>query len=739
MRKIFSAILVAVSLLAFQQAYAQQIKGTVIQSLENGKSETIAGANVYWADKSHGTVTSSNGTFEIAFPPAGMPIITSFIGFRSDTLYPVAGKNKYEIRLVSSLTLSTYEVVENGANSHMQRMNPIATQEIGTGELQRAACCNLSESFETNASVDVSFTDAVSGAKQIQLLGLAGVYSQIMAENVPYLRGLGNAFGLDYIPGTWMESIQISKGTSAVLNGYESVTGQINVEFKKPESGEKLFFNAYGNDIGKMEYNFNARKQINKKLSTIVFGHYSFLNREVDHNHDDFMDVPKTSLLSIANNWKYQDDSGLEFRAGIRMMTEDRNAGQLSSLLSSAGPEGLYTMNVASNRVEGFLKTGFIFKKWPSTSLGIIQSYTIHNMDAIFGNRIYKAEQRSYYANMIFQSTFGNPKHAYNAGLSFTNDNLHETLSDTSWNNVEQVPGAFFQYTYNVPKKVTLIAGIRGDYNSRFGYLVTPRLHLRFNLFEETTLRLSAGKGYRTPHVIPENLYLIAGSRPIIFTGVDRIEKAYNVGINLTHYFHFLGNEGNISAEAYTTSFQDQLLLDTEADTANIIMFNLDGKSFSNSYQVELSYPINKYIEIRAAYRRTDVRFTFLDGSLKAKPLVNRYKGLFTIAYASRMKKWQADLTFQFNGPSTLPDRSVFPEQYQVLAESPSYIMINAQLTKNFKRWGVYVGAENLANFKQHHPIIGADEPFGNYFDPSVVWGPVMGRKIYAGLRVRFL
>jgi outer membrane receptor for ferrienterochelin and colicins len=259
------------SLLAFA-ASADGVTGSVFEKQKDGKKLPLAGVNVYWAGTTKGTFTDTGGKFSISRQGITDPkLVFSLLGYGKDTLAVNSDKAKLEVELRSNETeLGEVEITGKQDNTFVSKLNARATTVITTGELQRAACCNLAESFETNASVDVSYSDAISGARQIQLLGLSGIYSQIMTENVPLIRGLATPFGLNYIPGSWMESIQVAKGTSSVVQGYESVTGQINVEYKKPETAPKFFLNLFGNSNLRFEGNADAAFKINDKLSTSV-------------------------------------------------------------------------------------------------------------------------------------------------------------------------------------------------------------------------------------------------------------------------------------------------------------------------------------------------------------------------------------------------------------------------------------------------------------------------------------
>lgn len=716
-----------------------QVNGVVKGINSNGDTILLPNANIYWTSISNGTTSNLDGSFSIDQPSEGVSIVVSYIGYHNDTISAPFSSQPYIIIMKENSFLNEVEISSTGAGSHIDRMNPIYTENITDGELKRAACCNLAESFETNASVDVNYTDAVSGAKQIQLLGLAGVYSQLLIENIPFMRGIGASFGMEYIPGTWLESIQVSKGPANIRNGFESITGQINAELKKPGSEEKFFFNYLINDKNRVEFNFNSSQKVSKKVSSIVLGHYSFLNDYHDNNNDGFADLPTGNRLVLGNFWQFNGTNGLEMRWGGRYINETRKGGQIEGSPNvTEQPQGLWLSNIKNERYEVYAKAGKVFNDPKSSSIGFINSFSMHDMSVLAGQKLYTGSQTSFYSNLIFDSKFKNFKHSYNTGISFMYDDVQESLNDTAWNSKQTVPGVFFQYIYTQPEKLTFMSGIRADYNSEFGLLITPRIHVKWFANEHTSIRVSAGMGHRVAYLLPENLNLLSSSRRIIFPDENKMETAINGGISLVKHFDILGREMTVSLEYYYTRFLNQILFDMESDTAAIHIFNLDGESYSNAAQAEVSYSLNKWIDVRAAIRYTDVRYTFPDGVLRKKPLLSEYKGFLTVGYTSNMNKWKADATMHLNGRTRLPDRSAFPTEYQLNEFSPSFSVVNLQLTRNYRHWSIYAGVENLFGFTQKDPIISAENPYSPYFDSGIIWGPISGRKLYAGVRVFF-
>jgi outer membrane cobalamin receptor len=690
-----------------------------------------------WAGTTDGTSTNTAGYFSIKHSKATDRLVISFIGYKSDTLTIGADDKYIKHGLTQQNQLGEVVIAEKSTGTHINRIDPILTVNISGAELCKAACCNLSESFETNASVDVNYSDASTGAKQIQLLGLAGTYTQILTENIPSVYGLNTAYGLNYIPGPWMESIQISKGTSSVRNGYESMAGQINVEYKKPRTSEKFFINGFISDAGRREINLNSSVLLSDRLSTMISAHGETQNSSSDHNHDGFRDEPDINQLNFFNRRDYLTEN-FSVRTGIKVLSEERIGGQFSYQPNNADTwTNGFGININTKRYELFNKIGGVLGSEKSMSVGWIQYITYHSQESFFGIKQYDGTQRTYHSNFLYQWNPGLGKHNIDAGVSYKYDHYDEQLENITLGRKESVPGIFTQYTYTDSAKLTMIAGIRVDFHNIYGTLVTPRVHARYVLTPALTLRASAGKGYRASNILAENAFLLASSRSMIIDGNIDIEEAWNTGLSLTANIPAGSKVIRLSGEAYRTSFLNQVITDMDADINEVRFYNLNGRSYSNVFQIEASSRIFEGFDLLAAWRWNDVKMT-IDGLLREKPLTSRNKGLLTASWLTRMRKWQYDYTLQLNGPGRIPSTDSNPENYRRENNFGSYLVMNAQVTRNFKKWSVYAGAENLTDFRQHNPIIASDDPFGEYFDSSLIWGPVHGRKIYAGFRIFF-
>ena len=750
---------------------AQTFKGSVFGTEKNSKN-ALPGVNVYWAGTTTGTVSDTIGKFEISGKGIAIrKLVFSFLGYKPDTLQVGAAKNNIEVIMApESANLNEVVISDREQGSYIAKFNPRKVEVITIGELQRAACCNLSESFETNASVDVAQSDAITGATQIQLLGLSGVYSQIISENVPLIRGLASSFGLNYIPGSWMESIQISKGASSVTNGYESTTGQINVEFKKPSTSEKLFVNLYTSSNGRFEANVNSAYKLNPKLSTMVLGHVADFRNKFDHNNDLFMDMPKLNTVNLFNRWDYIVPNKFISRFGIKYLTENREGGYMNydKETFSNDTTGItnltksYGTALNTKRVEVFWKNGLMFPDKPYKSLAVIVSGIYHDQTGTFGLNAYKGKENSFFSSLLYQSIIGNENHKFTAGLNYSNGDYTEGYDRTNFtylyqltgkvpedlyklvdyskayynmNRVERVYGALFEYTFNYNEVLTVIAGIRADNHNQFGTFFTPRLNVKYLITETVTLRGSAGKGYRTANVFAENYSLMASQRLLEFVEPLKQEEAWNFGINLIKDFKLFNRKAQFDIEGYRTNFTNQVIVDLDSMPQSVFFYNLRGKSFSNSLQVQVTLEPFKHFNVLLAYRVNDVKST-IGGQLRDRPFVNAFKGLVSLQYSTKFEIWKFDVTGQLNGPARIADTQKMPTALQRNSHSPTNFNLLAQVTKKYKHFDIYLGGENITNYTQKDPITDSFAPYHTHFDTSMVWGPIVGTKVYAGIRI---
>lgn len=600
------------------------------------------------------------------------------------------------------------------------------TEFISSKELLRAACCNLGESFTTNPSVDVNYADAATGAQQIKLLGLSGTYVQMLNENIPNYRGLAAPYALGYIPGPWMQSIQVSKGASSVKNGYESITGQINVEFKKPQATPWADANLYFNSDLKLEANLGANLKLSDRWSTALLGHYEILDKAHDDNGDGFADMPKMRQGSLMSRWAYISDSYM-FQAAVKGLKEHREGGQIAHGHTTHNP---YLIDITNERYEAFAKNALILNPELMTNIALILSGSIHHERSSYGHKRYDADQRNGYASLMFETDL-DEHHNLSTGLSLNHDYLSDD-SDTD----ETTPGVYAQYTYKIGELLTLMGGLRWDHSSLWGSFVTPRMHVKYSPTDWLTLRGSVGKGYRTPHILAENSYLLASNRTIVVDENIGQEKAWNYGLSAQLKIRVGGRTLDLNAEYYYTRFNQQAIIDYDVAERMIEVHGLNNhdKSYSHTIQVDATYEILPKLNVTAAWRWNDVKATY-NGELRQKPMNSRYKGLLTASFAPGLGKWQFDATLQLNGGGRLPDyygKAKIPGQFN------AYEQVSAQVTRFFRHWSIYAGGENLTGFKQKNAIISADNPWSPDFDATMIYGPVHGAVFYIGARINW-
>ena len=708
------------------------IKGYVLD--EDGNP--LTGALVYDKEKTSSAIAKEDGYFELNISEDKKILQVDYVGFDTRLHEIVRPGDIQVIVMKSNNQLEEVVVTEKGMGSMKRRRSVVVTEDITSKALTRAACCNLSESFETNPSVDVAYSDAVTGAKQIQLLGLSGTYVQMLTENFPNMRGVASLYGLDYIPGPWMQSIQVSKGAASVKNGFESVTGQINVEYKKPKITDPLFVNLFYGSAGRYEGNAVGAVELNDNLSTALFVNYYNEEQAHDKNHDTFLDMPKMESFSAMNRWHYQTPNFVS-QSGIKFLTDRRTSGQTHHILPEGYDKNPYTINLHTDRVEVFTKNGFILDSDRNESIAVIASGSYHDQQSNYDQRIYNMYESNIYGSLLYESEFGE-QHKVAAGMNFNWDKYVQrgnvvSLYCPQWSNWdESVIGAYAEYTWSPVENFTILGGIRADYSTIHKWFVTPRLHVKYDVAKWLHLRASAGKGYRSAYVFPENSYLLASNRKFkIAEDLDQ-ESAWNYGLSAQFYIPIGDEELTFSAEWFYTDFNNQVVADMDSNPHEVSFYNLNGNSTSSVFQFEASYPLFRGFTLLGAYRWMDVKCTY-NGKSMRKPLSSRYKGLITASYETPLRKWQFDFTTQFNGGGRMPladsERPLWNNSFE------SFVQLSAQVTKRFRHWSIYVGGENLTNYRQDNPIVSPENPFSNDFDATMVWGPTMGRKFYAGIR----
>lgn len=732
--------------------YSQNIiEGQISYSNDLGENTPLIGVSIYWKDTSIGTLSDIDGKFKISKTNLTNELIFKFLGF-NDKLINVENQNFLNIIMTENEN-TLDEVIVNKKKKTLQK-SYFKTQNItnvSSDELLKAACCNISESFETNPSIDVNYSNAITGVKQVKMLGLESPYLLITEENIPMIRGASQVYGLSFIPGTWVESMQITKGSGSVVNGFESISGQINVELKKPYSDTPFFINVYSNTMGRNEINLHANKIINDKLSTGFYLHGNKNSNVNDKNNDGFLDNPKSEAFNFFNRWQYiNPQKGTVSFLGIRYMKDEKIIGENTTKFDlNDKVREPWIGEINTNRLDSNFKYGYVNPSIPYQSLGFQMAYSNHDQKSFFGLRKYDINQRSFYSSIIYNSIIGNTLNKIKLGLNYSYDDFDETVNtqssliekfaDVFYNRIDKSIGGFFEYSYDSMDSVSLIAGVRYDLHNNLGNFFTPRIHLRYQPFEKSVFRLSLGTGRKSSNIFSENQNVFATGREIKilnnsgkFYGLEP-EKAFNYGISFRQGFFINNREADITFDYYVTDFDNQVVVDWETQ-GEFSFYNLDGKSFAKSLQVDFEYEINDNILLKSTYKNFNVKKQYKSGFYQ-NPLTPKNR-FFTNIEASTNEskngsKWKFDLTYNWIGKQRLPSHS---ELDNFNGNSPSYSLINSQITKVYSdKFEIYVGGENIGAYSQSNPILG--NPFGTDFDTSLIYAPIHKALFYVGLR----
>ncbi|MFD0835243.1 TonB-dependent receptor domain-containing protein [Mariniflexile aquimaris] len=738
----------------------EKITGMIMEANEQNEHRGLAGANVYWLNTSIGTVTDIDGKFSLSYAKERTKLVISYVGFKTDTLSITKPQMVHHwlqpIDNLDAVTITSRK--QATSKSYLQSANVFT---VSSDELLKAACCNLSESFETNPSIDVNFADAVTGTKQIKMLGLTSPYILIATENIPSIRGASQAFGLSFIPGTWVESIQITKGAGSVVNGYESIAGQINAELVKPSTDDKLFVNLYTGSNQRLELNTHVNTELSEKWHTGLYLHGSTLNEAHDVNDDGFLDMPKYKQINIMNRWQYTNpQKGFVSFINLKFLNDEKQAGEIdfnpeTDKLTNNEPvlsgDEVWGSEIDTRRYEVSAKLGYVNPEVPWQSLGVQTAFSSHKQDSYFGLKQYDILHNSLYSNIIYNSIISDSRHKIKTGISYTYDHYDEFLVTPNLNSdyerTERSVGAFFEYNYDNLDKLNLTAGVRIDEHNLLGTFVTPRIHARYTPWEKSALRASIGRGKRSANIFAENQNMFSTSRDInILNTAGKVygldpEIAWNYGVSYLQGFNLFGRKADITLDYYKTDFTNQVVVDFE-NPQEVNFYNLDGKSYANSFQTEVNYNAFENFDVRLAYKYYEVKTQYNSGLLE-NPLTPKHRLFANASFETHIREgatgyWKFDATYNWLGKQRFSSTETNASAFQLPEYTPTIGTLNAQITKVFSnRFEVYLGGENITNVKQTNPILDAENPFGSNFDTTFVYGPIFGSMYYAGLRFK--
>ena len=720
---------------------AQTITGKVVTA----NSQPLAGASIVWLNNKKGITANEDGSFSIKKNTANTKLIASYSGYTKDTI-DISNMETVLFVLMPNSNLQEVVVSSEKEGTIQSNLSPIKTEILTSVELKKSACCDLAGCFETQSSVQPQTTNIITNAKELRILGLSGVYNQVLIDGFPMIQGLTFTYGISGIPGTLVDNIYISKGANSVLQGFESISGQINVETKKPNASEKLFANVYMNSFGEKHLNLATNFKAGKWHSLLAFHTVQPANK-TDRDKDNFLDLPLLTRYMVMNKWKIgkEKDWGWSSDIAVRFLHEKRTGGQtFFNPGEHKGSSSVYGNTVSFNQPEIWAKTSYRFND--IHRLTLYTSGFHQNQNSWFGSLSYKAKQTNAFVNLQYELN-KTENHSLKTGISFKSlhldedivftDNIINRNYDGKYNRNEKIAGLFAENTMTFLKgKLTWIAGIRADNHNQFGWNITPRTLLKYDPNATLTIRANIGTGWRTVNFFSENIGLLASSRDIIFTEPLLPEKALNMGMNVTQKFESENVSGYVSMDYYRTNFQNQIFPDYDTDPTKAFVKNFTGKSVSNGFQTDFFIKLYKRYEFKAGYNFLDV-YRLNNGIKEVLPFNARHKVLTTFSYKPVTNKFHTDVNIHWFGKQRLPNTKSNPVEYQRPDFSQSYTTVNAQFTYVFKNFEVYAGCENIFNFRQNQPIISWQNPFSAYFDISSVWGPTRGREFYMGVRWR--
>lgn len=738
-------LLFLLPLISFSQ---DRVSGIVMEANAENTTTGLAGANVYWLDTTIGVVTDIEGRFSIPYTSENKKLVISYVGFKTDTL-TISQPKTIRHWLESKGDLATVTLTSRKQTTTKSYLQAANTFTVSSEELLKAACCNLSESFETNPSIDVNFADAVTGTRQIKMLGLTSPYILIATENIPSIRGASQAFGMSFIPGTWIESIQITKGAGSVVNGFESIAGQINAELVKPLTDNKVYINAYANANGRLELNTHLNTPVSDKWSTGLYMHGNLRDAKHDNNNDSFLDMPLQEQVSVMNRWQYIDtEKGFVTFLNLNVLNDEKQTGQVNfNPKTDKGTTNAWGSEIDTRRYEISTKFGYINPEIPWQSIGVQAAYSNHKQESYYGLNLYHIKQNSLYTNAIYNSIISDSRHKIKTGMSFTYDHYDELVNTTDYERTERSVGGFFEYNFDNLEKLNLTAGLRIDNHNLWGTFVTPRFHARYTPWGKSALRASFGRGKRSANIFAENQSVFSTSRLLNILNSDgeiyglNPEIAWNYGISFLQGFNLFKRKADITVDFYRTDFENQVVVDFE-NPQEVNFYNLEGDSYANSFQIEMNYNVFEHFDLRLAYKYYDVKTQYQSEKLE-RPLTPKNRFFANAAYETHMNdndtgQWRFDVTFNWLGKQRFSSTVTSPLAFQLPEYTPSVTTLNAQITKVFSpKFEVYFGGENMTNTKQDNPILGANNPFGSNFDTTFVYGPIFGASYYAGLRFK--
>jgi len=722
---------------------SQTITGSVVSS----EGEKLSFANVIIQGAMTGTTADIDGNFQLPTDRKEASVVASYLGYENDTLYWVKDKILHFVLKPSSSVLD--EVVVSGTMKEVTRMNsPIPIEVYTPVFFRRNPTPNLFTALENVNGVRPQLNCNVCNTGDIHINGMEGPYTMVMIDGMPIVSALSTVYGLMGIPNSMVQRIEVVKGPASTLYGSEAVGGLINVITKNPETASRFSLDFNTTHYGDFNLDLGTKIQTGKASGLFSANVFHFDNI-FDINGDNFTDVTLQKRFSLFNKWNFKRKENRLASIALRYVWEDRWGGELQWTPAFRGGDSIYGESILTKRIELIGNYQLPVKE----KLTLAYSYNLHDQNSVYGTTFYLAKQQIGFTQLTWDKSFAG--HDVLAGVAFRytfyDDNTPVTADGENLNINKPshiyLPGVFVQDEITLTKKQKLLAGLRYDYNSEHGNILTPRLNYKWTMDDNNTFRLGFGNGFRVANVFSEDHAALTGAREVVIAADLKPEKSYNFNINHTTRlfpkFGFVTLDGSI----FYTYFTNRIVADLFSDVNKVIYDNLNGNSVSKGVTLNTEFNFTNGLKVMAGGTWMDVSINETNQSSGIKTKERQiqtpdFTGTWTISYTFPKSDITLDYTGNVTGPMRLP---VVLDDYRP-EYSPWFSIQNIQLTKRFKNGvEIYGGLKNLLHFIPDDPILRPFDPFdkhidvnnpnGYTFDPTYNFAPMQGIRGFIGMR----
>ncbi|WP_242927352.1 TonB-dependent receptor [Pontibacter vulgaris] len=741
-----------VLLLIFPLAvFAQQgsIKGEV-----RSKGQPLPYASIGLEGTSLGATAGANGHFEMQQVPPGMyKLIVTAVGYKPFSKSITVNDGEV-VSIKAELEESTsrlQEVVVTGTMRETYLLeSPVAVEIYTPKYFQKNPTPALFEALEVVNGVQPQINCNVCGTGDIHINGMEGAYTMVLIDGMPIVSALATVYGLNSIPNSLIERVEVVKGPASTLYGSEAVAGLINVITKSPAKAPRLAADVFYTSQKELNADFGISQRF-KSASTILSANYFRYQDRRDVNDDNFTDIPLQHRISLFNKWSFNRQSKRTAELAARYYYEDRFGGELQWSPAYRGGDSIYGESVYTRRYELLGAYQLPVKE----NLLLSYSFNDHLQNSAYGTTTYKGQQRVLFGQLVWDKPLGE-RHNLLLGTAyrytFYDDNTPATQQSDAAAGIANkpvytsLPGVFLQDEFKASTSTTLLAGLRYDYNSEHGSILTPRFNTKWSPDEHNTFRLSLGNGYRVVNLFTEDHAALTGAREVVIANALKPEKSYNASLNYQRYINLNGGYLELEGTAFYTYFTNKIVADFLTDNNKIIYDNLSGYAISKGVAMDAEVAFTFPLKINAGLTLMDVYQVEKagEGNKERVPQLHapKFSSTFAASYQFKSLGLTLDYTGSIKGPMYLPvqENDFRPDQ------SPWFTLQNLQLTKTLPGGlEVYGGVKNIFDFMPKHPLMRPFDPFdkqvtvdnpNNYtFDTEYNFAPLQGRRTFIGLR----